>query len=115
MKNLWFLPLLLFTASLTLAQKQEPRLVLPVGHTRLIQSMVFSPDGSIILTASFDNTACLWDAKTGKLLQTLEAHTEGVNTAVFSPDGTIILTASDDATAKLWDTKSGMLLQNLEQ
>jgi WD40 repeat protein len=32
------------------------------GHTDLIEIAVFSPDGSRILTASWDKTARLWEA-----------------------------------------------------
>src|SRR4029077_12954622 len=35
-----------------------------VGHTGLVDSAIFSPDGSRVLTASWDGTARLWDVKT---------------------------------------------------
>jgi len=41
------------------------------GHTDVVFSAVFSPDGSSILTASTDNTAKLWDCRTGLCKQTL--------------------------------------------
>ena len=69
----------------------------------------FSPDGTRILTASWDKTAKLWDAASGKLLASF-AHQDGVWHAAFSPDGARILTASADKTAKLWDAASGELL-----
>jgi WD40 repeat protein len=53
-------------------------------------------------TASWDNTARLWD-RDGKPLATLEGHTSFVWSAVFAPDGGRILTASLDRTARLWD------------
>ena len=37
-----------------------------LSHKSFVTSAVFSPDGKQILTASGDNTACLWDAETGK-------------------------------------------------
>jgi WD40 repeat protein len=63
---------------------------------------VFSPDGTRIVTASFDGTAKVWDPD-GALLATLEGHSGDVASAVFSPDGTRIVTASFDDTAKVWD------------
>jgi WD40 repeat protein len=109
-KQLFFLFFLVFS-TLSFAQKQEPRLVLPVGHTDRVHSAVFSPDGTIVLTASSDNTARLWDAKSGKLLKTLEGHVNDVTTAVFSPDGSMVISASMDFTARIWEVKSGQLLQ----
>ena len=108
MKNLWFLPLFLLTASLTLAQKQEPRLVLPVGHTSGVISAVFSPDGKLALTASNDNTARIWDVSTGKELQVLIGNNYCIESAVFSPDGQLVLTTARwDKTARIFEVATG--------
>ena len=40
------------------------------AYGRLLSAM-FSPDGSRVVTASADNTARLWDARTGAALATL--------------------------------------------
>uniref|UniRef100_UPI0039C5B150 AAA-like domain-containing protein n=1 Tax=Calothrix sp. CCY 0018 TaxID=3103864 RepID=UPI0039C5B150 len=74
------------------------------GHTREVISAVFSDDGKRILTASWDNTARIWDTQ-GKELAVLKGHTERVISAVFSDDGKRILTASWDNTARIWDTQ----------
>ena len=50
-----------------------------------------------------DNTARVWDAKTGKPVTEQLKHEEGVNSAVFSPDGKYIVTASRDNTARVWE------------
>ena len=103
----------LFVTSLSL-QAQDLKLGLPVGHTSSVRSAVFSPDGTKILTASWDKTARLWESSSGNLLHSLEGHTDRVYSAVFSPDGTKILTASKDGTARLWESSSGKLLHSLE-
>jgi len=79
------------------------------GHTDQVDSAEYSSDGSKIATASDDNTARLWDAKTGKLLQTLIGHTDDVWMASFSNNGKRVVTASYDKTSRVWDASSGQL------
>jgi WD40 repeat protein len=83
------------------------------GHTYVVNSAVFSPDGERVVTASGDHTARLWDAKTGAALATLAGHSGTVWSATFSLDGTRVVTASDDHTARLWDAKTGAALATL--
>src|SRR5262249_6311023 len=91
--------------------KQRERAILS-GHTGEVISAVFAPDGGRILTASFDDTARLWD-RAARPLAILEGHTSSVTSAVFAPNGARILTASWDNTARLWD-RDGKPLAILE-
>jgi WD40 repeat protein/uncharacterized caspase-like protein len=110
MKNIQTL-FLLFFVGFVLAQ--EPRLVLPVGHTHAVLSAVFSPDGKLVLTASSDKTARLYEVSTGRELQVLSGHTNEVYSAVFSPDCKLALTASADKTARIFDVATGKELKVL--
>ena len=76
-------------------------------HVNLVNSAAFSPDGKYIVTASDDNTARVWDAKTGEPVTEPLKHEDSVNSAQFSPDGKYIVTASYDYTARVWDAKTG--------
>ena len=79
------------------------------GHTNDVQSASFSPDGRYIVSASWDMTVRIWDAKTGMQVgKPLEGHTSYVNSASFSPDGRYIVSASWDKTIRIWDAKTGM-------
>ena len=93
---------------------QQPRLVLPVGHTFPLSNAVYSPDGKKVLTVSFDRTAKIWDAPTGKLLSELNGHRNGITTATFSPDSKKVLTGAFDNTAIIWDVFSGKPLAVLK-
>ena len=69
--------------------------------------MAFSPDGQTALTGSWDNTARLWDVKTGQPRGAALKHDGYVYAVAFSPDGQTALTGSGDKTARLWDVKTG--------
>jgi hypothetical protein len=92
------------------------------GHTGAVYSAVFGPDGQRVLTASFDNTARLWEAESGtapkirssQLQETFQGHTGAVYSAVLSPDGRWVLTASRDKTARLWEAESGKPLETFQ-
>ena len=83
------------------------QLLATLPHQGGVYSAEFSPDGSRIVTASWDKTAKVWDVK-GQLLATLP-HQGVVYSAEFSPDGSRIVTASQDKTAKVWFTAEGAL------
>jgi WD40 repeat protein len=68
-----------------------------------VTSAAFSPDGSRIVTASWDETASIWDAATAQEIAVLRGHEHWVHSAAFSPDGLRIVTASYDKTARIWD------------
>src|SRR5262249_54105892 len=81
----------------------HPDLLTLKGHTGDVTSASFSPDGSHILTASWDKTARLWHALSKAEVLTLKGPTGGVGSASCSPDGSRTPTASSDRRARVWD------------
>ena len=65
-------------------------------------SIVFSPDGKVLVSGSYDRTIRLWDIATGEQLKTLEGHTYYITSVAVSPDGTTIASGSVDGTVILW-------------
>ena len=63
-------------------------------HEEGVISAAFSPDGQRVVTASWDKTARLWDAATGKAIGLPMQHERGLTSAAFSPDGQRVVTAS---------------------
>lgn len=77
----------------------------------MINSIVFSPDGSKVATASEDETARIWDTATGTELHRLK-HDDSVGSVVFSPDGNKVATADDHA-ASIWDIATDSVIYKL--
>ena len=73
------------------------------GHSSLVNSVAFSPDGRTALSGSWDSWVKLWDVATGKELRTFRGHTHAVYSVAFSPDGRNALSGGSDGTLKLWD------------
>ncbi|HMU39297.1 MAG TPA: hypothetical protein PKE31_09815 [Pseudomonadota bacterium] len=78
-----------------------------VGHKDRIEVVSFDPTGEVLITGSRDQTARLWNARTGRLLRELRGHNGFLTAAAFSPDGRRALTASSDGTARLWEAETG--------
>ncbi|KAH7918354.1 WD40 repeat-like protein [Leucogyrophana mollusca] len=84
--------------------------VLPLiqGHKGWVLSVVFSPDGTHIVSGSDDKTIQVWDTSTGtQVLPPMQGHQGAVLSVAFSPDGTHIVSGSDDKTIRVWDASTG--------
>jgi WD40 repeat protein len=82
-------------------------------HHGTVAAAAFSPDGSQIVTAGWDGTTRIWDARTGAERVALTGHTGRVLSACFSPDGRRIVTGGSDRTARVWDVLAGVELATL--
>ena len=90
-----------------------PPITLCLGHGAPVNSAQFSPDGQFIVTASADQTARLWEVRSGKLWKTLSVNTNVLIDAEFSSDGNRILTVSGNKTVQVWDRQAGNVLVTL--
>ena len=81
-------------------------------HTAPIQSSALSHNESQVVTASWDGTACLFNAS-GDRRVILRGHTDRIWSSEFSPDDAKVVTAAWDGTARIWDTRLGNIIHVL--
>jgi len=77
------------------------------GHTDIVAQAAFSPDGRWVVTASWDQTARVWETGSWEEAAALRGHTGIVAQAAFSPDNQWVVTASADRTARVWEMNTG--------
>jgi WD40 repeat protein len=69
-----------------------------------VNSVVFSPDGKLVVSGSSDRTIRVWDAREkGAAVGRYAGHTGPVKSIAFSPDGARVASGSADRTVRIWD------------
>jgi len=76
----------------------------PGFHKSTVNGMSFSPDGSVVATASLDKTLKFWDAKSGKEVASY-GHGRGFMGLAIDPAGKRAATADDTGAIQLWGVK----------
>lgn len=76
------------------------------SHIGRINSLVLSPDGSTILTAGADRSACAWNAANGAR-RFCTSSPEAVNDAIYSPDGSLIVTGDESGLVQILSAEDG--------
>ncbi|WP_368859455.1 WD40 repeat domain-containing protein, partial [Methylobacterium crusticola] len=57
------------------------------GHTHIVDSVAYSPDGEILVSGSIDGTVRLWSTDKRDLIMTLTGHSGYVWSVAYAPDG----------------------------
>ena len=73
-----------------------------IGHEEEVSKVSFNPQGTRILTASGDGTACLFNTQDGKCEQILDSHSDEIFSCAFNYDGDAIITASKVNVVKIF-------------
>jgi len=84
------------------------------GHHNYIESIMFSPNGKDIASASRDGTIRIWDVNSAKVKFVLCGHSESVNSISYNLDGTKMVSSSNDGFVKIWSAKSGLCLKTID-
>lgn len=77
------------------------------GHSNWVWSVVWSPNGKRIASASADKTVQVWDAINGDNLYIYSGHSDSVYAVAWSPNGKRIASGSYDTTVQVWDAAGG--------
>ena len=77
----------------------------------MVTSVAYSPDGSHVVSGSYDNTIRIWNATTGQLVAgPFQGHTDVVTSVAYSPDGSHVVSGSHDNTIRIWNATTGQLV-----
>lgn len=73
------------------------------GHFDSMNSLVYSPDGTKIVTTADDGKIKVWDIESGFCIVTFTEHTSGVTGCEFAKKGNVLFTSSLDGSIRAWD------------
>jgi WD40 repeat protein len=83
-------------------------------HDGWVTSLDFSSDGARVVSGgrhdATGGSVRVWDAATGRRLQSYEEHLAPVVDVRFRPDGRHVVSASVDATVRVWDATTGRVV-----
>jgi len=76
------------------------------GQNNLVQTILFSGDGSILAAGTDNGPVVLWDVKTKRQRAVLNGQNLYVFQMAFNADSTALVAASSDDTIHLWDVQT---------
>ncbi|KPI41851.1 WD repeat-containing protein 26 [Cyphellophora attinorum] len=83
-------------------------------HSDEVWHVQFSPDGTMLASASKDKTALIYSVPSFELKHRLTDHSKGVTSLAWSPDSKKLITCSIDARAKVWNAETGRVISTFE-
>ncbi len=83
------------------------------GHSFVVITIAFSPDGQSVATSSGEGTLKVWPVEPIPASDSLVGHDQVVCAVTCSPDGRYVATGSFDQTARIWDADTGALLHTI--
>ena len=79
-----------------------------------LNAVVYSADGTRLITASADGVVRVWNAETGRAaLPPLRGHSVRANTVAASRNGKLIASGDESGQVILWDATTGQLVRRM--
>lgn len=83
--------------------KSESYILKQQGHFDSLNALVYSPDGTKIVTGAEDGKIKVWDAISGFCIVTFNEHSGPVTDLKFSKRGNVLFSCSLDGSVRAWD------------
>jgi eukaryotic-like serine/threonine-protein kinase len=77
------------------------------GHTRAVNALAWSPDGTRLASSSWDKTVQVWESATGHRLLTYTGHAQGPTSVAWSPESTRLVSAGFEGSLQVWRAADG--------
>ena len=78
-----------------------------------MNTRVYSPDGTRLVSVSTDYAVCIWNPETGDLLSTLNGHEGNFSSVAYSFEGLRIVSGFLNNTILIWDAQSNQIVCSL--
>jgi len=79
-----------------------------------VNSVVFTPDDTAVVTSSFDGTITFWNVSTGKEITTFSLPDESIVKIAISSDNRLLAAVTRSGKAHLWDVIQRKELHSLQ-
>ena len=76
-------------------------------HQQAVFHVAYSPDGTLMASASDDQSVVVWNVAEDVPCCELRDFTADVNGVAFSADGTLLATAEEQRMVRVWEVKTG--------
>src|SRR4051812_36457202 len=83
-----------------------------IQHDGRLWNVTFSPDGSLVATATAEGKATLWRVADGAKVREFD-NPKGTTWVVFSPDGQFLYASSYDSAVRKWRIADGSLVSTM--
>ncbi|MFX0171570.1 MAG: hypothetical protein ACFE9L_06600 [Candidatus Hodarchaeota archaeon] len=83
-----------------------------IGHSSEVWDVDFSPNGSLLASASSDNSILVWNVTNGEIFRNLTGHLESVYSVAFHPQDLVLASGSFDRSVLVWNLTTGEVMHN---